>query len=73
VSNYKHKWLQHFNKLDQSRITQALMNYQPAGTGTQETHSRDFWIAIRRPEQATRLTSLMMMMMMTTTTMTMTT
>jgi hypothetical protein len=44
--------------MDRSRITQALMNYQPAGTGTQEAHSRDFWIVIRRPEQATRLKSL---------------
>jgi hypothetical protein len=43
--------------MDRSRITQALMNYQPAGKGTQEAHSRDFWIVIRRPEQATRLES----------------
>jgi hypothetical protein len=44
--------------MDRSRITQALTNYQPVGTGTQEAHSRDFWIVIRRPEQAIRLKSL---------------
>jgi len=44
--------------MDRSIITQALMNYQPAGTETQEAHSRDFSIVIRRPEQATRLKSL---------------
>jgi hypothetical protein len=44
--------------MDRSRITQALINCQPAGRGTQEAHSRDFWIVIRRPEQATRLKTL---------------